>query len=168
MGILLSLYSYIMKVFTMGYEGISIDNFFSILKSHNIELLVDVRELPLSRKPGFSKTALASATLSQGFKYIHLSKLGCPREIRHSYRVDQDWQLYTHRFSAYLDTQTEAVMRLEQLVIAQRCCLLCFEADASYCHRSIVAKRVQQYSTQPLAIQHLTKTLIEAAALSFA
>ena len=90
-----------MELFTVGYEGLNLDRFLSILRAHDIECLLDVRQMPLSRKKGFSKKALAAALSQQGFDYLHWQTLGCPRPIRDQYRADGNWRDYVERFSRY-------------------------------------------------------------------
>jgi uncharacterized protein (DUF488 family) len=63
-----------MTVFTIGYEGLDIDTFVSMLAEYNIETVVDIRELPLSRKRGFSKTALTGVLNLSGLEYVHMAR----------------------------------------------------------------------------------------------
>jgi uncharacterized protein (DUF488 family) len=133
-----------MTIYTIGYEGIDIEQFFMLLKTHGIETVVDVRELPLSRKPGFSKKSLAGALNLSGLEYTHLPDLGCPKPIRDRYRADADWKRYKEDFLKYLKTQNESIDELTLLASSSNCALLCFEADSNYCHRSMVADAVKQ------------------------
>lgn len=133
-----------MTVFTIGYEGLDIDGFVSLLAEHAIETVVDVRERPFSRKPGFSKKALASALNVSGLDYVHMVDLGCPKPVRDRYREDGDWQRYTEGFLAHLTTQTAAIGELSELVRTSNCALLCYEADFKSCHRSMVADAVRE------------------------
>ena len=135
-----------MTIYTIGYEGIDIQQFFMLLKEHGIETVVDVRELPLSRKPGFSKKILAAALNLSGLEYTHLADLGCPKPIRDRYRADADWQRYKVGFLKCLKTQKDAIEELATLANSSNCALLCFEADFNYCHRSMVADEVKQQS----------------------
>lgn len=132
-----------MKVFTVGYEGLDIDLFISALVKNGVETLVDVRQLPLSRKRGFSKKALAGALASQNLGYVHIPALGCPKSVRDQYRQDGSWQCYTEGFLQHLSNQQEAVVQLAGLVASSNCALLCFEADPNFCHRSMVADAVK-------------------------
>ena len=84
-----------MKICTIGYEGLDIDAFMSLLAENDIETVVDVREMPLSRKPGFSKKALEAALNLSGREYVHMVALGCPKPIRDRYREDGNWKRYT-------------------------------------------------------------------------
>lgn len=132
-----------MTVFTIGYEGLDIDAFMSLLAEHDIETIVDIRELPLSRKPGFSKKALASVLNLSGLEYVHMVDLGCPKPVRDRYREDGNWNRYTEGFLKHLKTQKTAIAELSDLVGSSNCALLCYEADFNFCHRSMVANAVR-------------------------
>jgi uncharacterized protein (DUF488 family) len=143
------------ELMTIGYEGLSIKDFFAILNRCGVETLIDVRELPLSRKKGFSKSALSQEVLQRGVGYLHVAPLGCPRPIRHEYRETGDWEKYTDRFLKYLATQELVLSNLAETVRQSRCCLLCFEEDYNFCHRKYVAEAIDAFIT-PLRISHLT------------
>ena len=145
-----------MELFTIGYEGHTIVRVLETLTDAGINMLVDVRQLPLSRKSGFSKNALAANVQDKGIAYLHIAALGCPKAIRDAYRSDHDWKKYTRDFLAYLHTQDAAISALNELVPASRCCLLCFEADPLRCHRTYVAERVRDTIGSALTIIHLT------------
>ncbi len=144
-----------MKLMTCGYEGLVPEQFFELLKANKVQTIVDVRELPISHKPGFAKSALAAGAAKHKLRYVHMPALGCPRDIRHDYRADRDWARYKKRFTAYLKTQKEAVQELADLAKRERCCLLCFEADAAYCHRSFVAQQVAGVVGKAMGVEHL-------------
>jgi uncharacterized protein (DUF488 family) len=134
-----------MTVFTIGYEGLDINAFMSLLAEHGIDTVVDIRELPLSRKPGFSKKALASVLNLSGLEYVHMVDLGCPKPVRHRYREDGNWKRYTDDFLKHLKTQEASIAELSELVSSSNCALLCYEADFNFCHRSMVANAVRDY-----------------------
>ena len=134
-----------MTVFTIGYEGLDIDAFMSLLTKHGIETVVDIRELPLSRKPGFSKKALASMLNLSGLEYVHMVDLGCPKQVRDRYREDGNWKRYTDGFLKHLKKQEAAIVDLSELVGSSNCVLLCYEADFNFCHRSMVADAVRAH-----------------------
>ena len=135
-----------MRIFTIGYEGLDLAAFRGLLRRHGVQTVVDVRELPLSRKKGFSKQALRHELQREGFGYVHIGALGCPRPVRDAYRKDRDWARYTEGFMQHLAGQGEAVAGLADLAQGSNCALLCFEADYNYCHRSMVAEAVRQSS----------------------
>lgn len=132
-----------MTVFTIGYEGLEIDAFMALLAEHGIETVVDVRELPLSRKPGFSKKPLASGLNLSGLEYVHMVALGCPKVVRDRYREDGDWNRYTDGFLKHLQMQKAGIDELLELATSSNCALLCYEADFNFCHRSMVANAVR-------------------------
>lgn len=158
-----------MAVFTIGYEGLDIDAFMSLLAEHGIETVVDIRELPLSRKPGFSKKALANVLNLSGREYIHMVDLGCPKPVRDRYREDGNWKRYTDGFMKYIKTQDNAIAELSSLAAASNCALLCYEADSNFCHRSMVANAVKDYcGARVTHIKAAAKTASPAASLRLA
>ena len=141
------------QIFTSGYEGLAIDGFVARLKANAISLVIDVRELPLSRKPGFSKKSFAEKLHQAGIGYVHLPVLGCPRPIRDRYKADGDWDAYATAFSAYLSGQKSAIAEVVGIANAATSCLVCFEADFARCHRSMVASAAAHAGG--LAVVHL-------------
>jgi len=143
-----------MTIFTVGYEGRSLEDFLADLKAQNIQMLADVREAPISRKPGFSKAALNEALHSAGIAYTHIRALGCPKPIRDAYKEDGDWVRYTRAFMNHLHLQQHSIEELAIAVQAQRTALLCYEADFNRCHRTYVARAVA--AINQLLICHIT------------
>ncbi|AEG00657.1 DUF488 family protein [Methylomonas methanica] len=133
-----------MNIYTIGYEGIDLDAFMALLKTYNIETVIDIREFPGSRKPGFSKTALSNALNLSGIEYLHLVELGCPKLVRERYKQDNNWQSYKKSFLEYLPTQEQAIATVAEIATYSNCALLCYEADYRFCHRSLVADAVRQ------------------------
>jgi uncharacterized protein (DUF488 family) len=146
-----------MTVCTIGYEGQSIHGFVSFLKHHKIKVLIDIRELPLSRKKGFSKTKLAHYLSEQDISYIHIPALGCPKPIRNNYKQDGIWSKYKKAFLKYLTSQEEVINHLVKLTKQKKSVLLCYEADYQICHRSMVAEAVEKITNRPT--QHLRVTV---------
>lgn len=145
-----------MIIFTIGYEGLEVSAFLSLLKNNGIHKVVDIRELPLSRKPGFSKKTLAELLLASGFEYMHMPALGCPKPVRDRYKHDGNWNYYTVGFTQYLATQQDAIAELAAMAAVDNCALLCYEADPNFCHRSMVAQAVKKYCGAQ--IHHIKKT----------
>jgi uncharacterized protein (DUF488 family) len=142
------------NLFTLGYEGLDLDAFISRLHLAGVKTVVDVRELPLSRKKGYSKTAFAAALAAEDIAYLHAPQLGCPKPIRLQYQRDGDWAAYTKSFLAHLKTQPGPVAELAKLSRATAACLVCFEADFALCHRTFVAREARAHGAP--AIVHLT------------
>lgn len=146
-----------MALFTFGYEGQSIDDFITRLKRAGVTVVIDVRELPLSRKKGFSKTAFATALRAAGIAYGHAPAFGCPRPVRNQYKFDGDWKQYEKAFNAYIATQSTAVAELATFSKKAKACLVCFEADYNFCHRSLVARA--SANVGGANVVHLTATV---------
>ncbi|MGD9658166.1 MAG: DUF488 family protein [Methylocystis sp.] len=136
-------------VFTIGYEGTDIDRFVATLHATRIAVLVDVRAIAISRKKGFSKTALSARLNDEGIAYRHLSQLGDPkpgRDAARAGRIDEFRRIYAdHLRNA--DAQA-SLKELAELALAQSVCLLCFERDPQHCHRSIVASHLVSMGLQ--------------------
>jgi uncharacterized protein (DUF488 family) len=138
------------RLYTIGYEGSAMPPFIACVREAGVETVVDVRELPLSRKRGFSKGGLSGHLREAGIGYVHMRSLGCPRTIRAAYRSDRSWPRYTREFLAYLATQQEAVESLAALSQARSCCVVCFEADFAVCHRTYVARAAYGRGAPPV------------------
>jgi uncharacterized protein (DUF488 family) len=146
-----------MKLFTVGYEGCDIDKFPKFLRSKHVARVVDVRKNPISRKKGFSKTRLSEALGKQKIEYLHMPALGVPREWRQKNKAG----LITRKkmFSDYVkkilpEAQNELAEVLG-MVGSNRLALLCYEADASDCHRQFVALALKKMSKGALQIDNL-------------
>ncbi len=147
------------SLFTFGYEGLSIDAFIARLKESRVKTIVDVRELPLSRKKGFSKNSFNAALSANGIAYLHAPALGCPKPIRDQYKLDSNWKTYTKDFLKYIKTQDAPLRELVKIAQATPACLVCFEADFSTCHRTFVARAARQLGGP--VVTHLTiKTVL--------
>jgi uncharacterized protein (DUF488 family) len=128
---------------TIGYEGRTVDEFVDALIASGVALLVDVRAVASSRRPGFSKTALAGAVRQQGIDYLHLRPLGTPKAGREAARAGRVAAMRTI-YEEHLDS-LEAQIALEQLIeasAARPVALLCYERDVAHCHRQILAERL--------------------------
>jgi uncharacterized protein (DUF488 family) len=143
------------ELYTIGYEGSAQSDLLATLLYNDVETLLDIRQLPQSRKPGFSKTGLAHAVVSHGMQYAHLKALGTPRDIRYQRKIDHDQTAFREAYLEYLATQDEAMEALVARVQQERCCLMCFEADARICHRWFVAERAVELGGS-LMVVHLS------------
>ncbi|TVU88303.1 DUF488 domain-containing protein [Vreelandella titanicae] len=143
-----------MALFTAGYEGLDIDSFLQGLRHAGVNKVVDVRQLPVSRKKGFSKTSFAEKLKSSGIDYEHVKALGCPKPIRDQYKKDGDWANYTKHFRAYIETQEDVVRDVADEASEINACLICFEADVMFCHRRFVAEAGKKLNPD-LHVKHL-------------
>jgi len=146
-------------VFTVGYQGLTIQEFVRKLRDNSIYVLVDVRRNPLSRKAGFSKTRLSAELRSAGIDYCHLPELGIPSSRRKN--LDQrDPRSYVSLFDYYessiVPDAAGAVARIKALAYDRlRIALACFEADAAFCHRSRLAQVIAQDRFFANRIRHI-------------
>jgi uncharacterized protein (DUF488 family) len=129
------------KLYTIGYEGGAVSDFIATLREADIKLLVDVRAVALSRKPGFSKTALSERLGEGGIGYLHLKGLGDPKPGRTAAREGRlkDFREIYHKHLIGDVAQADLLKGIEA---ASRggACLMCFERDHWHCHRLIVAQ----------------------------
>jgi uncharacterized protein (DUF488 family) len=133
------------QVFTIGYEGADVDRFLTTLKDAGVEVLADVRAVALSRKRGFSKSALRDALANQDIGYEHFIKLGTPKAGRQAARAGDGElmrRIYCDEVLATEEAQ-EAFLNLEALAASRPICLLCFERDPTNCHRRVLAQRLE-------------------------
>jgi uncharacterized protein (DUF488 family) len=127
-------------LFTIGYEGSVVDSVLAALREAGVTHLLDIRAVPQSRKPGFSKRLLGGTLEAAGIRYTHLRGLGTPKAGRDAIRHGDVAAM--HRiFRAHMQEPEAQVdlARATELSAAEPCCLLCFERDHSHCHRQIVA-----------------------------
>jgi uncharacterized protein (DUF488 family) len=143
-----------MVLLTVGYEGRTADELVAALAEAGVDVLVDVRLTPLSRKPGLSKRQLASTLAAAGVKYMHLPALGNPRDNREAYR--QGDPRGRARFRALLHTPQaqSALGQLRCRIRDERVALLCFEREPDCCHRQLVSESLRSHDPA-LAVQHL-------------
>jgi uncharacterized protein (DUF488 family) len=140
---------------TIGYEGCTIDGVLKTLKDARVGLLIDVRAVAASRKPGFSKRQLAAGLDEAGIGYLHLQRLGTPKPGRDAVRAGHPERMVPI-FNAHMETPEARTALAEAKIVAveRRCCLLCFERDHRHCHRHLVAEMIVAETGQ--TVDHLT------------
>ena len=141
-----------LRIFTVGYEGITVDELIAALRKAGVERIIDVRALPLSRRPGFSKTPLRAALEEVGINYVHLRALGTPAEGRQAARKGQH-ALLAQIYADQLELPEAIVQaaQLRELAAEKPSALLCFERDPEHCHRSLLIEAV----SPDAAVEHL-------------
>ena len=143
---------------TIGYEGSTIEDFVSTLKLSEVQILIDVRDVPVSRKRGFSKKALSENLEDAGVKYVHLRELGNPKLGREAAKRG-DTQSFERIFREHLACEKSQTALDSAIGIASRAraCLLCFERDPLVCHRKIVADEIgnrEDFEVRHIGVQH--------------
>jgi uncharacterized protein (DUF488 family) len=131
-------------VFTIGYEGRSSDSFRSTLVDNDIGRMVDVRQMPRSRKPGFSKRSLSHLLSESGIEYIHMELLGSPRAAREKLKETGDLSSFLDSYKKHLVSVSAGINTLVRLADEMPTAIMCLERDASKCHRSVIAARLRE------------------------
>jgi uncharacterized protein (DUF488 family) len=132
-----------MRIFTIGYEGATVPEFVSALQEAEVERVIDVRALPLSRRPGFSKSPLRGALEEAGIEYLHLKALGTPAEGRAAARAGRHWDLQ-RIYSGQLELPEAIVQSAQMLELAREnpSALMCLEREPRQCHRTLLLEAV--------------------------
>lgn len=142
-----------MRIFTIGYEGSTQAELLAALQAAGVERVIDVRAVPLSRKPGFSKNVLAAGLRGVGIDYVHLKALGTPPEGREAARKGKH-DVLERVYAAQLETPEAAVQAAQMLELAAEkpSALLCFERDPAACHRTLLRESVMpEWQVEDLA-----------------
>ena len=132
-----------MHIFTIGYEGATMVEFLAALQRAGVRRVIDVRALPLSRRPGFSKTPLSGALAEAGIDYVHLKALGTPAEGRAAARAGRHADL-ERIYAGQLELAEAIAQSAQMLALAQETpsALLCFEREPAQCHRTMLLDAV--------------------------
>jgi uncharacterized protein (DUF488 family) len=139
------------ELLTIGYEGCIIADVIARLQAAQVRLLIDVRAVPRSRKPGFSKRQLAAALDEAGIAYVHLQGLGTPKPGRDAVRAGHPERMHTiYQEHMTSDRAQAELAQATALAQEKRACLLCFERDPACCHRSIVAAMIAERTGQKI------------------
>ena len=145
-----------MELYTIGYEGLTSKYFLAMLNQYKISIVADVRELPLSRKKGFSKNSLAKSLANKNIKYITFSGLGTTKEMRNKLKKTGD---YESLFKKYRKSIANRYDDLDEIVVLlqnnEKVALLCFEHNPNFCHRKILAEEVKKRDGNGLRIKHI-------------
>jgi uncharacterized protein (DUF488 family) len=130
-------------LYTIGYQGRSLEEFLAVLRREGIGCVVDVRRNALSRKPGFSKTALREALAGAGIDYLHLRRLGIESAQRKGLKTDEDYaRLFRQYKKTVLPITDKEINIVYDIIVKERTALLCYEYDHNYCHRAVVGRYI--------------------------
>ena len=143
-------------LFTIGYEGISLENYLNKLVRNNIKLLIDVRKNPLSMKFGFSKTLLKRYCDNLGIDYLHVPEVGIDSSQRQQLETQKDYDLL---FENYRNTTLKETLENQNLIVKlvdkyNRVAMTCFEADICQCHRLPLAESIKKIRPS-LEVEHI-------------
>jgi uncharacterized protein (DUF488 family) len=132
-----------MRIFTIGYEATTIADFLSALEKAGVERIIDVRAVPNSRRPGFSKNPLKNALAEVGIEYVHLKALGTPADGRAAARAGKQDDL-ERIYAGQLELPEAMVQAAQMRELAEEkpSALLCYEREPAQCHRSLLLAAV--------------------------
>jgi uncharacterized protein (DUF488 family) len=143
-------------LYTIGYQGISVEEYTSKLINAKVKLLVDVRNNPFSRKQGFSKKTLMMYCEQAGIKYLHFPGLGIPSSLRKNLVESDIEKLFEYYKNTILQNNPEDQEEVCHLLEMERhIALTCFEADPDQCHRKVLAASLQKICTINFIVKHL-------------
>ena len=144
-------------LYSIGYEKALVTDVLATLTAAGVATLIDVRDRPISRRPGFSKRQLAAAIEDAGMRYVHLAALGTPPEGRLASRRrewERFWRIVEEKL-AYAEAELD-LLQVAEIARAGSSCLLCYEADWRVCHRRRIAEILAE--RHGLAVRHLAVT----------
>ena len=132
-----------MRIFTIGYENATVGDFIAALKKAGVERLIDIRAVPNSRRPGFSKTPLRNALAEEEIEYVHLRALGTPADGRAAARAGRHEEL-ERIYAGQLELPEAMAQSAQMLELAEErpSALLCYERDPAVCHRTLLLSAV--------------------------
>ena len=131
------------EILTIGYKGCRIGDVIETLRAARVEVLLDVRAVAASRKPGFSKRQLAAELDQAGIAYVHLQGLGTPKPGRDAVRAGHPERMAPIFMEHMESDRAQAELaQAKALARERRACLLCFERDHLHCHRHLVAEMI--------------------------
>jgi uncharacterized protein (DUF488 family) len=144
-------------LYTIGYEGVSLENYLLKLIKNDVKLLVDVRKNPLSMKYGFSKNQLKKFCENLGIQYTHIPEVGIQSDQRQCLHTQQDYdQLFEiYNKESIPNTRNEQRLIIELLKQHQRIALTCFEANICQCHRKHLADAIASNPQFKYELKHL-------------
>ena len=145
------------QLFTIGYEGVSLEEYINKLILADIPLLCDVRKNAYSQKYGFSKSQLQKACEGVGIRYVHVPELGIESDKRQSLYSQKDYDILFDEYEkTTLKKSAKSIQFVSDLLKQyQRIALTCFERDPRQCHRTRVANEVVRYTNNQYPLTHI-------------
>lgn len=140
-----------MAVYTIGYEGKSVDEFLNILINRGIQLIIDVRHNPIARSYGYHKSTIRKLSEKLGIDYLHFQELGVTSEKRQSLKTKEDYrELMKYYKSNILMRESKSVDQIATVMKVKPSILMCVEKDPSYCHRTPLANEIAKINSLPV------------------
>ncbi len=144
-------------LFTIGYEGISLEEYLVRLLKNDVKVLVDVRNKPLSMKYGFSKNKLRKFCENLEIQYVHIPEVGIQSDQRQELNTQGD---YDKLFAVYCKSNLPKTINLQRQILDllkknQRIALTCFEANICQCHRKHLAEAIEKFPAFDYEVKHI-------------
>ena len=132
-----------LRIFTIGYEGATVGEFVAAVQTAGVERVIDVRALPLSRRPGFSKSPLRAALAEAAIDYVHLKALGTPSDGRTAARAGRHSDM-ARIYAGQLELPEAMVQaaQMRELAADKPSAVLCMEREPEHCHRTLLLDAV--------------------------
>lgn len=142
---------------TIGYEGITVEQYLNKLIENDVRLLIDVRKNPLSRKFGFSKSKMSDLLNKMGIEYLHMPALGIVSDKRQKLETKKDYErLFSEYEKTVLVDQVDEVSNLFNIYLdKKKVAITCFEECHTMCHRNNVAEAVADLASEDFKVVHL-------------
>ena len=132
------------------------------LSNHGVEVVADIRKLPVSRKKGFSKTALREKLSCEGIDYLNYQPLGAPKELRDELYKSGNYDRFFRKYEKNISDKTDYLAEILSLINSGRnVALLCFERNPQECHRKVVAEQIRKLDGNGLIVEHIIPNLPE-------
>ena len=141
-----------LKLYLTGYEGENLEDFLKRIKKFKVKAVIDVREIPLSRKNSFSKNNLKEVLNKRGIRYYHFPGLGSPKKMREKLHSTDDYLTFFKGYRNYIDKKESSLNKLVEIIMKEKIVvLLCYEKRYELCHRSIVTDKIIALKPQIVA-----------------
>jgi uncharacterized protein (DUF488 family) len=145
-----------MTLYTIGYEGLDSRQFLKLLTYNGVNMVVDVRKLPLSRKKGFSKTAIKELLKGENIEYQNFQELGAPKEIREELYQSGNYGRFFKQYLKHISDRQDLLETIHNLINSGKTVsLLCYERNPEQCHRKVVAEQIKKVNGNGLEIKHI-------------
>lgn len=145
------------KLFTIGYEGVTLEDYLKRLLLEDVHVLCDVRKNAFSQKYGFNKSQLENACKSVGIRYVHVPDLGIESDKRQDLRSQHDYDILFAEYDRTIIPQNQQALRYvyDLILKEERVALTCFEKDPKQCHRSRVAKALMDMANNQYTFNNI-------------
>ena len=156
------------NIYTIGYEGAAVEDLIATLKQAGVTRVLDIREVPYSRRQEFSTDAIAAVLGQYGIAYTHIRELGNPQAGREAARMGHA-AAFREIFTAHLDSRDgqNGLSRALTLAAKEPVCLLCMEKAPAHCHRSMVAAKMHEASVQEIIHLHVARKIAHPGQAAF-